>query len=124
MLNQDIQISQNILNNFQKAEEGVYADTPTNRKLGRVGQKYNSEPKLIEQEQPKHSDTDIKFEDLPIGKTQNVIYYRKIDKKPLEEILGHIEKMKDRAHFVSSEYGFAAQVYPGNIEQFKIRKYE
>ena len=31
----------NISDIFYKAEEGVYADTPTNRKLGRVGQRYD-----------------------------------------------------------------------------------
>jgi len=35
-----------IYSNFEKAyEEGVYSDTPTNRKLGRVGRKYSVESK-------------------------------------------------------------------------------
>jgi len=53
MLNKQLEIIQRINNSFQKAHiEGTYSDTPNNRKLGRVGEKYSESSKSETKEVP------------------------------------------------------------------------
>lgn len=65
MLKQDVNISKAILNSFSKAyEEGVYSNTPTNRKLGRVGQKYGYEVKVPQEYEEKQDFIQLTKQDI------------------------------------------------------------
>lgn len=95
---------------LMKAKSGTYSDTPENRKLGRVGQKYGGSKGEEKKEEPKKTEEQVKTDIFNKLKT---IQNKRLNRETLSE------KEKEWDKYVDS-YGFsgaAKEIYNKEFKQ-------